>query len=304
VALRLILTPLLLAAIDGVIDPGAVRVGFWSFEAGGDYYGVPMSNFAGWLLSGFIGTLAIELCLRSRKPLLPAPVQMIGTLWLTVFMWTAVAGFSGLIVPMLVGVVLLAGLTFYYVKYFYAFDEMLVMVDDAGKPIGTMPKAEVHHGNTELHSAFSVFVFNDDGEVLLQQRALTKKSWPGVWSNSCCGHVMLHETIEDAARRRLRYELGLNVRDLQIMLPDFRYRAEMNGIVENEICAVLVARCDREPRINPNEVAAIRWISWNEWVSEVAEPGNGYSYWSAKETEQLIQSPKFSAFRAAISLEN
>lgn len=304
VALRIILTPLLLVAIDSVIDPGAVRVGFWSFETGGDYYGVPLSNFGGWLLSGVIGTLVIELFLKYRKPLLPAPVQMIGTLWLTIFMWTAVAAFSCLVYPLASGVVLLAGLTVYYLRYFYAFDEMLVMVNDIGQPIGTLPKAEVHHGNTELHSAFSVFLFNEKGEVLLQQRALAKKSWPGIWSNSCCGHVMLHETIEDAARRRLRHELGLKARDIQVLLPDFRYHAEMNGVVENEICAVLVARCDSEPRINREEVAAVRWISWDEWVREVAEPGNGYSYWSGKETEQLIRSAKFSAFRTANGFAN
>ena len=115
---------------------------------------------------------------------------------------------------------------------------------------------------------------------------------------------MLHETIGDAARRRLRHELGLNVHDLQMMLPDFRYRAEMNGVVENEICAVLVARCDAEPRLNPDEVAAVRWLSWDEWVREVAEPSNGYSYWSGKETEELVRSEKFSAFKSAIGLSN
>ena len=113
----------------------------------------------------------------------------------------------------------------------YAADELIVFVDDDGTPIGIGPKLQSHNAQTKLHLAFSVFIFNSQGEVLLQQRAMTKKTWPGVWSNSCCGHVMLRESTGHAAARRLKKELGLVADEFAIILPDFRYRAEKDGVV-------------------------------------------------------------------------
>ncbi len=127
-------------------------------------------------------------------------------------------------------------------------EEQIILVDDTNRQIGVAPKLASHHAATPLHRAFSCFVFNARGEFLITQRALSKKVFPGIWSNSCCGHPAPGENTEDAVRRRLRDELGLNVDTLLPALPDFRYRAEMNGIVENEICPVYVAVTNEEPR--------------------------------------------------------
>ncbi|HLA96454.1 MAG TPA: isopentenyl-diphosphate Delta-isomerase, partial [Pyrinomonadaceae bacterium] len=144
-------------------------------------------------------------------------------------------------------------------------DDIVVLVDESDRVIGSALKREVHHSQTPLHRGFSVFLFNGRGELLLQQRALTKQTWPGIWSNSCCGHPMPDETVEAAAERRLKFELGLSNIDLMIALPDFRYRAEKDGVIENEFCPVLFGFTDQQPRVNPDEVEAVRWIDWKQF---------------------------------------
>ena len=167
---------------------------------------------------------------------------------------------------------------------------MIVFVDESGTPIGTGPKGESHHADTRLHLAFSVFLFNRKGELLLQQRALTKKTWPGVWSNSCCGHLLPGESVEAAAARRLGHELGLSGIELTIALPDFRYRAELDGIVENEICPVLIGFTDEHPEPNPDEVHAVKWMPWDEVLRSVADPESKLSPWAIEEVQLLANS--------------
>src|SRR6476661_10190199 len=182
-------------------------------------------------------------------------------------------------------------------------DELIVFVDDAGTPIGTGPKADSHHSDTQLHLAFSVVLFNSKNKLLLQQRALTKKTWPGVWSNSCCGHLLPGERTEDAAARRLSHELGLSNIDLTIALPDFRYRAELDGVVENEICPVLVGFTDSNPHPNPDEVHAVKWMPWSEVLLSVADPRSELSPWAIAEVQLLAHSDafasKFKRFRSS-----
>ena len=180
-------------------------------------------------------------------------------------------------------------------------DELIVFVDDDGTPIGTGRKAESHHADTRLHLAFSVFLFNSEGELLLQQRAFGKKTWPGVWSNSCCGHRLPGEETNAAAARRLEQELGLPDIKLTIALPDFRYRAELDGIVENEICPVLIGFTDELPALNHDEVNAVEWMPWEEVLRSAAEPGSGLSPWAIEEIELLAKSEVFlSRFAARV----
>src|SRR6185369_1582532 len=112
--------------------------------------------------------------------------------------------------------------------------DYVVLVNDKNKSLGTMEKLSAHSDKTPLHRAFSLFLFNKQGEFLLQQRAFHKKTWPGVWTNSVCGHPRLWERPIAAARRRLEFELGLKDVEIVMALPDYRYRAEKDGIVENE----------------------------------------------------------------------
>jgi isopentenyl-diphosphate delta-isomerase len=285
--LRVFVAAVVLTVFDLVLDPGAVRLGFWQYEGGGVYYGVPVSNFLGWLVSGSIGAMLMEAFLYFRKPLLPVPVQLASSAVAIVYFWTCIALFGGMWAAMIIGIAVLAAMAIYWRRFYYAFDDMIVYVDEDDNPIGTERKLPAHDGDTKLHRAFSVFIFNDKGELLLQQRALTKKTWPGVWSNSCCGHVMLHETTEQAARRRLKYELGMSVDKLHLILPHFRYRAEKDGVVENEICPVFVGFTSFQPTPNPNEVNDVKWVDWEQFVIEVADPANGYSPWAREEVELL-----------------
>ena len=157
--------------------------------------------------------------------------------------------------------------------------EQIILMNDKWEPIGVAPKLASHHMDTPLHLAFSCYVFNDAGGVLVTQRALTKKVWPGIWTNSCCGHPGPNEAIEDAIDRRLEYELGMDVIDLQLALPRFRYRCELNGIVENECCPVYVAKVRSQPRPNPVEVADFVWASWSDFTSDVQDQPTKYSEW-------------------------
>lgn len=171
--------------------------------------------------------------------------------------------------------------------------EYVVLVDEDNREIGTAPKSAVHTDSTPLHRAFSIFLFNAQGQLLLQQRATSKKTWPGVWSNSCCGHPGPNEDTQAAAKRRLKEELGLGSVRLWNVLPGYRYRAELHGIVENEICPVFVGFTDEQPAINPEEVEATRWIAWEDFQKEVKTTKPPYSPWCVEETALLMKSQEF-----------
>lgn len=301
---RVASTALIATCFDLVLDPGAVRLGFWRYASNIGFYGVPISNFVGWLVTGSIAAIVIEVFLGRVKPLLRVPVQLTSSAFFILFFWTAIAAFGELVWPSVIGVALVIWLGIYWFKYHYRFDDMLVYVDESGKPLATEAKSLVHHGDTKLHLAFSIFLFNTKGEILLQQRALTKKTWPGVWSNSCCGHVMLHERTIDAAKRRLKFELGISGVDLKLMLPDFRYRAEKDGVVENEICPVFVGVADKLPRPNPEEVEAVKWVDWSDFRADAASPDTDISPWAVEEVELLIANKEFQAFISGLTLRS
>lgn len=140
--------------------------------------------------------------------------------------------------------------------------ESVILLDDDGTRLGTADKATVHTADTPLHLAFSCHVLREDGTVLVTRRALAKKTWPGVWTNSVCGHPGPGEDMADAVRRRARFELGLELADVEITMPDFRYRAvDASGVVENEICPIYTARAVGEVRPNPDEVMDFAWVT-------------------------------------------
>lgn len=165
--------------------------------------------------------------------------------------------------------------------------ELVVLVNDNNEAIGTMPKLEAHNANTPLHRAFSVYLFNQDGKFLLTRRALSKKVFPGVWTNSCCGHPGPDEATEDAIRRRLRFELGLDPQKLRVILPKYRYRAEMNGIVENEICPVYLAEVSTDPKPNPEEVEEYEWVDWKAFLKRLQKTPAKYSPWCREQAKEL-----------------
>ncbi len=171
--------------------------------------------------------------------------------------------------------------------------EEVVLVDKNNNVLGTAPKLEAHNKNTPLHRAFSLFLFNSKGKLLLQQRSRKKKTWPLVWSNSVCGHPMLNESNIDAVKRRLKVELGIELNEIYEILPNFSYRAEMDGIVENELCPVFVGFIDREPIINLGEVENIEWIEWQNFLREIEQKPGFYSVWCEQEVKLLATDKKF-----------
>lgn len=168
--------------------------------------------------------------------------------------------------------------------------ELVVLVDDANNEIGTAEKSTVHTTNTPLHRGFSVFIFNSHKQLLLTQRALTKKTFPGVWTNTVCGHPGPGESVIAAAKRRLKDELILDCKDLKEVAP-YRYRvADQNGIVENEICPVLIGYSDIDPKPVNTEVESWKWVDWEEFLRQVRQNPKGFSPWCVEESELITKS--------------
>jgi isopentenyl-diphosphate delta-isomerase len=140
--------------------------------------------------------------------------------------------------------------------------ELIVLVDDDGVAIGTMPKPQVHHGETPLHRAFSAYLFDDEGRLLVTRRAEGKQTFPGMWTNTVCGHPGPDEDDDAAIVRRARFELGVDVSDVRPALPGYRYRAEFRGVVENEICPVYLGRFSGEPAPEATEVGEWELLDW------------------------------------------
>lgn len=167
--------------------------------------------------------------------------------------------------------------------------EHVILLDETGNPVGVADKATVHTSQTPLHLAFSCYLFGRDGQLLLTRRALEKKTWPGVWTNSCCGHPAPGERMEDGVRRRLRDELGVSVTGIDLVLPRFRYRAVMDdGVVEHEMCPVFRAYTHDQPDPNPAEVADVRWTPWQRLISQVSSGQFVVSPWCRMQLTELI----------------
>jgi len=170
--------------------------------------------------------------------------------------------------------------------------EAVVLLDDSGAAIGTAPKAEVHGPDTPLHLAFSCYVFDTRGRLLVTRRALHKKTWGGVWTNSCCGHPAPGEDVTEAVGRRVGQELGLALDDVRLALPAFRYRAVMaDGTVENEMCPVFVATTTDEEQLDPEEVEAAEWVPWSEFREQVLSGTREVSPWCVEQVAALAEDP-------------
>lgn len=168
--------------------------------------------------------------------------------------------------------------------------EMVVLLDDDGQPCGSAAKAEVHHHATPLHLGFSCWLVDERGRTLLTRRAAAKRTWPGAWTNSFCGHPSPGEPVTEAIHRRARDELGCRISEPVAELADFRYRAVMNdGTVENEICPVYVARLLASPQPNPAEVSDLRWVPFSELAGAVAGAPTAYSPWMSEQLDALLQ---------------
>lgn len=173
--------------------------------------------------------------------------------------------------------------------------ELVVLVDEDDNPIGTAPKDTVHTQNTPLHRAFSLFLFDSQNRLLLTKRSQKKKTFPGVWTNTVCGHVSPDETPVTAAIRRLKEELGITGVTVRLVAP-YRYMfIDAGGMMENEICPILVGYYDGDPVLNPSETDEWKRIDWHVFLNEIKTNPGKYSPWS--EEEALILQQKDPALR-------
>ena len=155
--------------------------------------------------------------------------------------------------------------------------EHVILVDEQDNPIGVMEKIEAHE-KALLHRAFSVFVFNHKGDLLLQQRAKEKYHSPLLWTNTCCSHQREGETNIEAGKRRLQEEMGFNC-DLEEVF-SFIYKAPFdNGLTEHELDHVMVGKYEENPEVNSEEVEAYKWMPLNEVKSDIENHPEIYTEW-------------------------
>ncbi|MBO1902512.1 isopentenyl-diphosphate Delta-isomerase [Leucobacter weissii] len=178
--------------------------------------------------------------------------------------------------------------------------ELVVLLDETGSPIGSADKATVHTSSTPLHLAFSCHVLNRRGELLVTRRSLTKQSWPGVWTNSLCGHPAPGEPLENAVVRRGEQELGAELVRIRPVLPDFSYRAlDASGIVENEICPVFVADLSGDLAPSAAEVAEWNWVAPEDLAAAVRRTPFAFSPWLVLQLPRLLERDAFALEDAA-----
>lgn len=164
--------------------------------------------------------------------------------------------------------------------------EKLILVDENDNEIGTISKADAHDADGTLHRAFSLFVFNDKGELLLQQRSPEKRLWGGYWSNSCCSHPRAGEEMDEAVHRRLEQELGIRAK-LEFVYK-FTYQADFGDEgAEHELCWVYLGSTSDEVNANSSEVSEWRWVKPEVLEAEIANNPNRFTPWFKLEWEQL-----------------
>ena len=155
--------------------------------------------------------------------------------------------------------------------------EYVILVDENDNELGLMEKMEAHEKGV-LHRAFSVFVFNGKGEVMLQQRAFEKYHSGGLWTNTCCSHPRKGETVLEAAHRRMEEEMGFDC-ELEEQFHFIYNRKLDKGLTEHELDHVVFGKFDGIPNLNPEEVADYKWVNMQELKTDISENPNQYTEW-------------------------
>ena len=165
--------------------------------------------------------------------------------------------------------------------------EALILVDSQDRQIGSQPKAECHRHPLTLHRAFSVFLFDQDGRMLITQRSKKKTTWPGFWSNACCSHPREGESTEEAAHRRLKEEMGFDTTLSEAF--DFIYKAEFdNGLTEWEFDHVFIGNYDGEVEPDPEEVGGFEWVDPLELKEDIKNNPEKFTPWFKLALEYVL----------------
>jgi isopentenyl-diphosphate delta-isomerase len=165
-------------------------------------------------------------------------------------------------------------------------NELLILVDADDQETGSLGKVECHDGDGILHRAFSVFLFNDQGELLLQQRSADKRLWPMYWTNTCCSHPRQGESMQVATERRLQQEL--NTASTLEFIYKFEYQARFGNLgSENELCWVHLGRIEQEATANDAEIAALRYVDAKTLQAEIESNPDDFTPWFKMEWQRL-----------------
>jgi len=167
-------------------------------------------------------------------------------------------------------------------------DDLLILVDSNDNEVGQLNKADCHIATGTLHRAFSAFLFNENGELLLQQRSSNKPLWPLIWANSCCSHPRAGEETLAAAHRRVAEELGIKT-ELNFLFK-FEYHAQYNeNGAENELCSVFVGHFQGEPTVDASEIADWRFIQPAKLAGAIGANPEEYSPWLKLEWTRITR---------------
>lgn len=167
-------------------------------------------------------------------------------------------------------------------------EEQVILVNKNDMPIGKIGKLEAHQKGL-LHRAISIFIFNSEGEMLIQKRASHKYHTPSLWSNTACSHPRSNEMVKHAAERRLKEEMGISC-DLYFSF-SFLYKANFeNGLIENELDHVYIGFSDEKPKPNPSEVGGYRYIKSSNLMKEIKEKPNTFTPWFKICVEKVLES--------------
>jgi isopentenyl-diphosphate Delta-isomerase len=165
--------------------------------------------------------------------------------------------------------------------------EQVILVDHEDREIGLEEKMNAHQNGGILHRAFSIFVFNSKGQTMLQQRAKAKYHGGGLWSNTVCSHPRKGESVLDASHRRLREELGFDCEMEEVFA--FEYEAQMDKeLTEHEYDHVVFGRYDKDPKPNPQEVQAVKWVSLKDLKKDMAKNPKSYTPWLKISMDDII----------------
>ena len=155
----------------------------------------------------------------------------------------------------------------------------VILVDESDRPLGVEAKLAAHERGGKLHRAFSVFVFNRAGQMLVQRRAAGKYHFGGLWTNACCSHPRRDQPVVEAAAGRLRFEMGIDVPLTHLLTFTYRAHDPVSGLTEHEVDHVFTGRFDGEPRPNPDEVMDWKWISPSDLETDVDAHPERYTPW-------------------------
>ena len=170
--------------------------------------------------------------------------------------------------------------------------EKVILVDENDKETGVEEKIKAHKDG-KLHRAFSIFVFNSKGELLLQKRAKEKYHSGGLWSNTCCGHPRPNESLEGAAHRRLKEEMGFDCALVHLDSTCFIYKTKINDLFENEYDHIFVGKFDQDPRPNTAEAESYKWINQSELTKDILANPDKYTYWFKLMVDKVINTAHY-----------